>query len=79
MKGHGAKIQPRGALGRHLRGHAAALAERARVPKSHSEARRAAFGQAITRMQMSGAAVATLAKMMVEQGAPPSTGFGPRK
>ena len=37
------------------------------------EARRAAFGQAITRLQMSGAAVATLAKMMVEQGAPPST------
>jgi hypothetical protein len=38
------------------------------------EARRAAFGQAITRLQqMSGAAVATLGKMMVEQSAPPST------
>jgi len=42
--------------------------------KALREARRAAFGQAIARLQqMSGAAVATLGKMMVEQGAPAST------
>ena len=42
--------------------------------KAYREARRAAFGQAIARLQqMSGAAVATLGKMMVEQTAPPST------
>ena len=42
--------------------------------KALREARRAAFGQAIARLQqMSGAAVATLGKMMVEQTAPPST------
>ena len=42
--------------------------------RAYREARRAAFGQAITRLQqMSGAAVATLGKMMVEQSAPPST------
>ena len=42
--------------------------------KALREARRVAFGQAIARLQqMSGAAVATLAKMMVEQTAPPST------
>ena len=48
-----------------------------KVPEFQAEyrqARRAAFGQAITRLQqMSGAAVATLGKMMVEQTAPPST------
>jgi hypothetical protein len=45
-----------------------ALAEGTRV------ARRAAFGEAITRLQqMSGASVATLGKMMVEPTAPPST------
>ena len=38
------------------------------------EARRAAFGQAIAKLQQtSGAAVATPGKMMVEQTAPPST------
>ena len=42
--------------------------------KALREARRAAFGQAIARLQqMSGATVATLGKMMVEQGAPAST------
>ena len=42
--------------------------------KALREARRAAFGQAIARLQqMSGAAVATLGKMMVEQTAPHST------
>ena len=42
--------------------------------KAVRQARRAAFGQAITRLQqMSGAAVATLGKMMVEPTAPPST------
>jgi hypothetical protein len=42
--------------------------------KALREARRASFGQAIARLQqMSGAAVATLGKMMVEQTAPPST------
>jgi len=42
--------------------------------KAYREARRAAFGQAIARLQqMSGAAGATLGKMMVEQTAPPST------
>jgi hypothetical protein len=42
--------------------------------KALRQARRAAFGQAITRLQqMSGAAVATLGKMMVEPSAPPST------
>jgi hypothetical protein len=42
--------------------------------KAYREARRAAFGQAIARLQqMSGAAVATLGKMMVEPTAPPST------
>ena len=39
--------------------------------KAYREARRAAFGQAMSRLhQMSGAAVATLGKMMVEQTAP---------
>ena len=42
--------------------------------RAYREERRAAFGQAITRLQqMSGAAVATLGKMMVEPTAPPST------
>lgn len=42
--------------------------------KAYREARRAAFGQAIARLQqMSGAAVATLGKIMVDQTAPPST------
>jgi len=42
--------------------------------KALREARRAAFGQAIARLQqMSGAAVATLGKMMVDQTAPPPT------
>ena len=42
--------------------------------KSYREARRAAFGQAMARLQqMSGAAVATRAKTMVEPTAPPST------
>jgi uncharacterized membrane protein (DUF106 family) len=42
--------------------------------KALREARRAAFGQAIARLQqMSGAAVTTLGKMMVEQSAPAST------
>ena len=42
--------------------------------KAYREARRAAFGQAIARLQqMSGAAVATLGKMMVEPTAPHST------
>lgn len=41
--------------------------------KALREGRRAAFGQAIARLQqMSGAAVATLGKMMVEQAASPS-------
>jgi hypothetical protein len=48
--------------------------------KALQQARRAAFGQAIARLrQMSGAAVATLGKMMVDQTAPPSPGFGPLK
>jgi hypothetical protein len=42
--------------------------------KALREARRAAFGQAISRLQqMSGAAVATLGKIMGDQTAPPST------
>jgi transposase-like protein len=42
--------------------------------KAYRDARRAAFGQAVARLQqMSGAAVATLGKMMVEPTAPPST------
>jgi hypothetical protein len=42
--------------------------------KAYREARRAAFGQAVARLQqMSGAAVATLGKMMVDQAAPAST------
>jgi hypothetical protein len=42
--------------------------------KALREARRAAFGQAIARLQqMSGAAVSTLGKIMVDQSAPPST------
>jgi hypothetical protein len=42
--------------------------------KALREARRAAFGQAIARLQqMSSAAVATLGKVMVDQGAPAST------
>jgi hypothetical protein len=42
--------------------------------KALREARRAAFAQAIARLQqMSGAAVATLGKVMVDQCAPPST------
>ena len=42
--------------------------------KALQQARRAAFGQAIARLQqMSGAAVATLGKMMVDQTPPPST------
>jgi hypothetical protein len=42
--------------------------------KALREARRAAFAQAILRLQqMSAAAVATLGKMMVEQTAPHST------
>ena len=42
--------------------------------KAYRKARRAAFGQATARLQqMSGAAVATLGKMMVDQTAPPST------
>ena len=41
--------------------------------KALREARRAAFGQAIARLQqMSGAAVATLGNIMVEQTSPPS-------
>ena len=42
--------------------------------KAYRDTRRAAFGQAVARLQqMSGAAVATLGKMMVEPTAPPST------
>ena len=42
--------------------------------KALREARRAAFGQAIARLQqMPGAAVAMLGKIMVDQTAPPST------
>jgi hypothetical protein len=42
--------------------------------KAYREARRAAFGQAIARLQqMSGAVVATLGRMMAEPTAPPST------
>ena len=42
--------------------------------KAYRKARRAAFGQATARLQqMSGAAVATLGKMMVDQTVPPST------
>jgi hypothetical protein len=42
--------------------------------KANRQARRAAFGQAVARLQrMSGAAVATLGKMMVDQAAPAST------
>jgi hypothetical protein len=42
--------------------------------KAYREARRAAFGQAVARLQqMSSAAVATLGKMMVDQAAPAST------
>ena len=42
--------------------------------KAFREARRAAFGQAIARLQqMSSAAVTTLGKVMVDQGAPAST------
>jgi hypothetical protein len=42
--------------------------------KAYRKARRTAFGQATARLQqMSGAAVATLGKMMVDQAAPPST------
>jgi transposase-like protein len=42
--------------------------------KAYRDARRAAFGQAVARLQqMSGAAVAMLGKMMVEPTAPPST------
>jgi hypothetical protein len=42
--------------------------------KAYRDARRATFGQAVARLQqMSGAAVATLGKMMVEPTAPPST------
>ena len=41
---------------------------------AYREARRAAFGQSIARMQQaSGAAVSTLLKVMVEAGTPPST------
>jgi hypothetical protein len=48
--------------------------------KALREARRAAFGQAIARLQqMSGAAVATLGKMMVEQTARRLHGSVPRK
>jgi hypothetical protein len=55
-------------------GHAGALAEGTGVPEGLSRARRAAFGQAVARLQqMSGAAVATLRKMMVDQAAPAST------
>jgi hypothetical protein len=44
------------------------------LEKALREARRAAFGQAIARLQqMSSAAVATLGKVMVDQGAPAST------
>jgi hypothetical protein len=42
--------------------------------KAYREARRADFGQSAARLQqMSGAAVATLGKMMLEQTAPAST------
>jgi hypothetical protein len=55
-------------------GHAAALAAESEFQKALREARRAAFGQAVARLQqMSGAAVATLGKMMVDQAAPAST------
>ena len=44
---------------------------------AYRETRRAAFGQAITRLQqMSGTAVATLGRMMLEPTAPPSTRVG---
>ena len=44
--------------------------------KAYRDARRAAFGQSISRLhQMSSAAVATLGKVMVDPGTPPSTGY----
>ena len=42
--------------------------------KAYREARRAAFGQSVARLQQaSGAVVSTLLKIMVDPGAPPST------
>ncbi|MEP7366384.1 MAG: transposase family protein [Acidobacteriota bacterium] len=56
---------------------AATLIRWMQVPEFDAEyrkARRAAFGQAVARLQqMSGAAVLTLGKVLVEAGTPPST------
>jgi hypothetical protein len=50
------------------------MAEAAGIREGYRNARRAAFGQSISRLhQMSSAAVATLGKVMVDPSTPPST------